>query len=272
VTSHRKPLTDRLGIRDRLEALDSTPAAMVDFAAAVRVANRLWPWPTPPPNPASGATQTPAQAPQGPVQPPQPAAEGPEGSGTSNAVPGAPDASEGRSGPSAGHSGSVSNQTQGEREPRVGAFGAYRVPVEECADCGELVPERQEPPYPGHREGCGLIAEWETEDELIEGRIKSHQRAQGCPCYDDPDLAPFDVRDDCPVHGSPLDCAAGPWIRVESGELPKHDECILVWFGGFGFPACGTYDATDGTVSHKEGRCPFASFTWWARIRPPEGR
>ena len=29
-----------------------------------------------------------------------------------------------------------------------------------CFYCKGLVPERSEPPYPGHKEGCTLVAKW----------------------------------------------------------------------------------------------------------------
>lgn len=44
--------------------------------------------------------------------------------------------------------------TPNDNTPRAG--------VNNCIACGAHVPDRQQPPYPGHTEDCALVAAWNT--------------------------------------------------------------------------------------------------------------
>jgi hypothetical protein len=66
--------------------------------------------------------------------------------------------------------------------------------------------------------------------------------------------------------------AAGPWIRVDSGERPEDGAHVLLWYdGGCGAnePSAGEYWRADW-ISGNEFEVVITYFSHFARIIPPE--
>lgn len=74
-----------------------------------------------------------------------------------------------------------------------------------------------------------------------------------------------------------LESAAGPWIRVDSGERPEHMGEVLLMMPtlprGLALPGIvlhGKYYGANDSFAYGPKLTPASNFTHWARINPPE--